>query len=79
MKEIVKEVVTDFLAKKDNFQAQIPKEKLEEMVFNRLASKYKAVDENPTYSRIQSTDIQIKAEAAREIAYILNDISGIHT
>ncbi len=79
IKEIVTEVFDNLFSDDQGIcKYEDCRKKITESVSERLAAKYHVEDEKPTYSRIQGVDIQLKAEAAREIAYLLRD-NNFHT
>ena len=77
IKQAIGEVIDDFLRDtKGICTCDICKKRMSDMVTKRLAGRYKLTKEDVSYARIQGIDIQLKADAVKELNNIAKNSPG---
>ena len=77
IKQAVGEVIDDFLKRtKGICNCDVCKNKMFDMVIERLAERYKLKKDDVSYARIQGIDIQLKADAVKELNNIAENSPG---
>ena len=76
IRQIVSDIIDDFLKRTEGICASNScRERMLNKVTERLAARYKFTEKDLPYVRIQGGDIQLKADAVKELNNVIRDNS----
>ncbi len=74
IRQIIDEAINDFFAaNKEACSCDSCRKRIAERLLDKLTLRYNFTKDDLSYARIQSIDIQIKAEALRELTSLLQN------
>ena len=72
IKQIIEEVTNSFLSNAQEVcSCNICRKKMINILLQQLGNKYQFTDKDIPYTRVQGTDVQIKAEVIKELTLII--------